>query len=148
MISGFSFWALYPKTKTRKSRKFSKNSKILKYENVISRTLEILFKWDHPQNNSATVLNNVMRHIFVFQEILTPLDLLTWVCYLFFLCFSFIAQKVEIVIEKQIHMYLNFIDPKRKKLFCNFWVFVLSPIPKNKNSEITEILQKHHNTEI
>ena len=34
------------------------------------------------------------------------------------------------------------------KIFCNFHVFVLSPIPENENSEITEILQKRHNTEM
>ena len=64
-----------------------------------------------------------------------------------FICFSFNAEKVQIVVEKQIHMHLNSIDPKIK-IFCDFRVFVLSPIPKNENSEITEILQKHHNTEI
>ena len=30
----------------------------------------------------------------------------------------------------------------------NFQVFLLSPIPKNENLEIKEILQKRHNTEI
>ena len=120
VISGFLFWALYPKTKTRKSRKFIKNPKILKYENVISKTLEILFKWHHSQNDSSTML--IMCHIFVFQEIVTSLDLLNWVCF-FFVYFSFNAQKVEIVIEKQIHMHLNFIDPKIK-IFLDFWVFV------------------------
>ena len=55
--------------------------------------------------------------------------------------FSFNAQKVEILIEIQIHMHLNFIDPKIK-ISRDFRVFVLSPIPKNENSEVTEILQK------
>ena len=70
---------------------------------------------------------------------------------LFFVClfvfFSFNVQKVETVIKKQIHIHLNFIDPKIK-IFRDFQVFVLSPIPKSKNSEITEILQKCHNTKI
>ena len=35
----------YSQTETRKSRKFIKNPKILKYENVTSKTLEIPFKW-------------------------------------------------------------------------------------------------------
>ena len=61
--------------------------------------------------------------------------------------FSVNAQKAEIVIEKQIHMYLNFID-KKIKLFRDFWVFVLSPIPKNENSEVAEVQQKPQNTEI
>ena len=34
------------------------------------------------------------------------------------------------------------------KIFCDFLVFVLSPIPENKNSEITGILQKDYNTEM
>ena len=34
------------------------------------------------------------------------------------------------------------------KIFCDFLVFVLSPIPENKNSEITGILQKGYNTEM
>ena len=44
-------------------------------------------------------------------------------------------------------MHLNFVDTKIK-IFRDFRVFALSPIPKNKNSEITEILQKRHETEI
>ena len=70
------------------------------------------------------------------------------VCFLFFIvCFTFNAQKVEVVIEKQIHIHLNFIDPKIK-IFRNFQDFVLSPIPIPKNSEIMEILQKRHDTKI
>ena len=44
-------------------------------------------------------------------------------------------------------MYLSVINPKIK-ISHDFRVFVLSPIPKNENSEITEILQKGHNTEM
>ena len=110
MISRFSFWALYPKSKTQKSQKFIKNPKILKYEKVISRTLEILFKWHRSQNNSANLLN--MCHIFVFQEILTPLDLLTWVCFFLGGGFSFSPEKFKIVFKKQVHIHFNFIDPK------------------------------------
>ena len=65
----------------------------------------------------------------------------------FFVYFIFNAQKVEIKIEKQIHMHLNFIVPKMK-LFRGFRVFVLSPILKNEKPEITEVLQKGHNTEM
>ena len=61
--------------------------------------------------------------------------------------FSFKTQKVEIEIEKYIHIYLNIIDPKIK-IFRDFRVFVLRPIPKNENLEISEILQKCHNTVI
>ena len=53
----------------------SKTLKILKYENGISRTLEIFFKCHRSQNNWATLL--IVCHIFVFQENVTPLDLLT-----------------------------------------------------------------------
>ena len=90
--------ALYLKTKNRKSWKFFKHPKILKYENVISKTLGILFKWHYSQNDSATVM--IMCHIFVFQEMLTPLDLLNWVCFFcLFVYFGFNTQKVEIMIE-------------------------------------------------
>ena len=83
-----------------------------------------------------------MCPIFVFQENVTPLDLLTSACFFFVVVyFSVNTQKAEIVIEKQIQMYLNFIDTKIK-LFRDFWVFVLSPIPKNENSKVTEIHQK------
>ena len=57
----------------------------------------------------------------------------------FLLC-QFTTQKVKIVIKKQVHIYLSFIDPKIK-IFRNFRVFILGSIPKNENSEITEILQ-------
>ena len=63
-----------------------------------------------------------------------------------FFFFRFNVQKVEILIEKQIHMHLNFIDPK-VKIFRDFRVFVFRTILKNENSEITEILQKRYNTE-
>ena len=56
------------------------------------------------------------------------------------------------MIKKQTPMYLNFADPKIK-IFRDFWVFFLCPIPKNENPEITEILQilqilQGHNTEM
>ena len=38
-------------------------------------------------------------------------------------------------------MHLNFIDPKIK-IFRDFWVFVLSSIPKNETSKITKIFQE------
>ena len=44
-------------------------------------------------------------------------------------------------------MYFSVIDPKIK-IFRDFRVFVLGPIPKIENSEIREILGKGHNTEI
>ena len=46
--------------------------------------------------------------------------------------------------KKQIHMYLNFVDSKLG-LFRDFLVFVLSPIPKNENLEITERKLKYEN---
>ena len=49
--------------------------------------------------------------------------------------------------EKQINMYLNFADLKIG-IFRDFPVFVLSPIPKNENSEITGIHRKTQYTEI
>ena len=44
-------------------------------------------------------------------------------------------------------MHLNIIDPKIK-IFRDFRGFVLKPITKNENSEITEIPQKCPNFEI
>ena len=57
------------------------------------------------------------------------------------------SQTVEIVVKTQIHMHWSLINPKIK-IFRDFRVFVLSPTPKNENSEITEILQKRQNTEM
>ena len=51
VISGFSIWALYLKTKTRKSRKFYKNTTMLKYEHVALKTVEMLFKRHQTQND-------------------------------------------------------------------------------------------------
>ena len=45
VISGFSFWVLYPKTKTQKSLKFYKKVIIPKYKNVASKSVEMRFKW-------------------------------------------------------------------------------------------------------
>ena len=44
-------------------------------------------------------------------------------------------------------MHLNFLDPKIE-IFSDFRVFIISLTAKNENLEITEILQKRHNTEI
>ena len=44
-------------------------------------------------------------------------------------------------------MHLDIKDPKTK-IFRDFQVFVFSTVPINENLEITEILQKCHNTEI
>ena len=90
----------------------------------------MLFKRYQTQNDSPTLL-------------LTPLDMLKPV----FVYLSFNSQIVNIVVKKQIHMYLSVINPKIKT-FRNFRIFVLSPISKNENSEITEILQKCDNTEM
>ena len=72
------------------------------------------------------------------------MDILIWFpfCYV-----SFNTRKVKIVIKKQVHIHLSFID-RKKKIIRDFRVFVLSPILKNENWEITEILQKDHNTEM
>ena len=51
------------------------------------------------------------------------------------------------MIRKLIHIYLNFADQKIE-IFPESRVFVLSPIPKNEHSEMTEILQKCHDTVI
>ena len=48
------------------------------------------------------------------------------------------------MIKKQVHIDLNFINPKIK-ILRNFRVFVLSPIPKCENPEITEILKSRKN---
>ena len=60
---------------------------------------------------------------------------------------SFNAQKVKIMIRKQVHIHLSYIDPKIK-IFRDFRVFVLRPILKNYNSKITEILEECHHTEM
>ena len=60
---------------------------------------------------------------------------------------NFNAQKLKIMIRKQVHIHLSYIDPKIK-IFRDFRVFVLRPILKNYNSKITEILEKCHHTEM
>ena len=64
-----------------------------------------------------------------------------------FVYVSFNTQIVKMVVKKQIHMYVRVINLKIK-IFPDFRVFILSPIPKNENPEITGILQKGHNTEM
>ena len=76
VVFGFSFWALYPKTKTWKSRKPIKNPEILTCEYVTSKTLEILFKQHQNYNDSATLL--IMQQLFGFLKHLTPLNVLNW----------------------------------------------------------------------
>ena len=61
-----------------------------------------------------------------------------------FIYFSFSTQKVKIVVDP---CAFELCRPKSGD-FRDFRVFILRPIPKNKSSEITEILQKRHNTVI
>ena len=58
-----------------------------------------------------------------------------------FVYVSFNTETVKIVVKTQIHMHCSVINQKIK-IFCDFRVFVINPIPKNENSEITEIHQK------
>ena len=119
--------------RTRKSRKFIKHPKILKYEYVTWKSLEILFKWDTSQNNSATLL--IMCYKFVFFESLH------WICFTF-VYFIFNAQKVELVVKKLIHMDLDFTDLKTN-IFCNFRVLAMSQKRKLGNYETKIILIKN-----
>ena len=105
VISVFSFWALHPKTKTQKSRKFYKNTIILYYEDVASKHLKYVqmtsnSKWfnritDHKAGIWLLRVSNLSRFIeFVFPNAI------------------FDTQKVKIVIIKQVHMYFSFITQK------------------------------------
>ena len=51
------------------------------------------------------------------------------------------------MVKTQIYMHWSVITQKIK-IFRDVWVFILSPIPKNENLEITEIHQKPQNTEM
>ena len=51
------------------------------------------------------------------------------------------------MVKTQIHMHWSAINQKIK-IFHDFRVFALCPIPKNENSEIPEIRQKLQNTEM
>ena len=57
---------------------------------------------------------------------------------LVFAYFSFSTEKVKIEIKKRVHIHLSFIETQIK-IFRDFRVFVLSPMLRNENSEITEI---------
>ena len=58
-----------------------------------------------------------------------------------FLFMSVLTQTVKKVVKTQIHMHWSAINQKIK-IFHDFRVSVLCPIPKNENSEIPEIYQK------
>ena len=64
-----------------------------------------------------------------------------------FLFMSVLTQTVKKVVKTQIHMHWSAINQKIK-IFRDFRVFVLCPIPKNENSEILEIHQNLQNTEM
>ena len=72
-----------------------------------------------------------------------------WIYWIYpvFVYVSFNTQIVKIVVKKPIHMYVSFANLKIRN-FRDFRVFILNPIPKNENREITGILQKGHNTEM
>ena len=51
------------------------------------------------------------------------------------------------MVKTQVHMHSSVINQKTKTL-CDFRVLVLSPLPKNEDSEIPEIHQKPQHTEM
>ena len=135
-----SFWALDLKTQTRKLRKKKH------YDTVIwkcsFKTVGILFKWRRTQNN----LNRIADYVAGICLLKTS-DPSKFIKLSLFLFMSLLTlRKLITVMKKQIHMHSSFITQKIK-IFRDFQVFVLSLIPKNENSGITEILQKRHNTE-
>ena len=64
-----------------------------------------------------------------------------------FVYVSFNTQTVKIVVKTQIHMHWS-VTNQKIKIFHDFRVFVLCPIPKNENSEIPVIHQNPQNTEM
>ena len=94
-------------------------------------------------SKSISRIANLVAGIWVLKTF-DPRGILLWFPFRYV---SFDTQKVKIVIKKQVHIHLSFIDPKIK-IFRDFQVFVLIPVLKNENPEIAEILQKGHNTEM
>ena len=78
------------------------------------------------------------QFLLMFSKLLTALNILNWAC--FCLC-QFNIQTVKIKVETQIHMHWSVVKQKLK-IFHDFRVSVINPIPKNENLEITEIHQK------
>ena len=121
---GFNFEPLYPKTKTWKSPKFYKNwkSSIISSWNTVRMTSNL--KWfSHIANHGTGLCFLRASDSSGFRKLST------------FFYVSFNTQKVKTAIKKQTRIYLCVINP-RIKTFRDFWVFVLSLIPKNENSEI------------
>ena len=84
---------------------------------------------------------------------MTLLDLLNWVR--FCLCQLFNTQKVKKWSKTKSHVLELYNPPpvhpppqKKIKIFRNFRVFVLIPIPISETSKITEILEKRYNAEL
>lgn len=94
------------------------------------------------QNDSATL--PLICQVFVLWELLTPIYFLSWIR---FVCFTFNTQKNKTVIRKQIHIHLSFINPKRN-IFVDLQVIFFIPLPQKETTEMLEILQERHNTEI
>ena len=119
-------------SKTRKSHKFFKNLKILKCEYATSKKdnqskVTSVSKWfSHIANPAAA--NWVLKFfdpseylklsLFLFMPVLTFKQLKWWSN----IHWSVLNQKI--------------------KIFRDFWVFIINPIPKNENSEIIEIHQR------
>ena len=64
-----------------------------------------------------------------------------------FCLFYFNPQKNKTVIRKQFHIHLSFINPKRN-IFLDLQVIFFIPLPQKETTEISEILQERHHTEI
>ena len=130
MISGFSFWTHTPK---------GGNSEIME-------TLQKLKMQHH-----MTLNEKWFRHIANYVAgmcLLRASDSSRFIKLSQFLFMSVLKnQKVKIVVKKQTRMHLSVIN-LNIKIIRYFQVFVLGLTPKNENLEITETLQKRHNTEI
>ena len=105
---------------------------ILKYENVASKK-----SWNAVKMTSNSKYYSHVANPVAGIWVLTACHhskLLKINPFLFMSVLTLKKRKIEI--EKQIHIYLNLINPKIK-IIQDFSVFILSLIPKNKNWKIT-----------
>ena len=129
------FWALYPKSKTRKPRNTEIWVRNFKNPRNIVQITSKLQWFSHTANHAAAIW--VLKAFDPSEHFkLSP--------------FSFMS----VLILKQLKSgqntgphALECYKPENK-IFRDFQVFVLCPIPNNENSEIPKIHQKPQNTEM
>ena len=126
MVFRFLFWVLWPEMKTRKTWKFYKNTIILKYGNIASKKVRMLFKILSNRKWFSHIANRVASIYFLRAP--DPSRFLKSRSFLFTSVLT--LEKVGFSSKNNLEKHLKYIDSKIK-IFNFIQVFFVKRFPFN-----------------